>query len=148
MEPELVVLGIATRGTEDAIQVCLDRLDELGLLRDPVAARRALLEREAAHTTALGGGVAVPHATLAGLERPLLVLGIAPAGIAFGPAGVDPVHVVFLLLSPPSWTGRHIKLLARIARLVRHPGFVRRLAAGPSAEAVLEEVGSVDAEHV
>src|ERR1019366_4153584 len=44
---------------------------------------RAVLEREATASTGLGDDVAVPHAVIAGLPRPVLALGLAPAGVDF-----------------------------------------------------------------
>src|SRR5690606_26696886 len=108
----------------------------------------ALLAREAAHTTAMGNGVAVPHTTVAGLDRPLLLVAVSRDGVRYGPAGLEPIRVFFLLLSPPERAGLHIKLLARIARLVRHPGLVRRLEEAASPDAVFQELERVDAQHV
>lgn len=148
IRPELVVLNLAARGVRDALHALVGRIREQGIVADPDALEAALLTREAVHTTAMGSGVAVPHATVTGLERPVMMVAVAPDGVAFGPVGLDPVRVFFVVLSPPNQTALHIKLLARIARLVRHPGFIQRLERAGSAEDLLEELERVDAEHV
>ena len=148
LRPDLVILGLKGRGAADAIHTLVERIGSKGVVPDPGALESALLAREAAHTTAMGSGVAVPHATIEGLERPVVAVAVSADGVAFGPVGLDPVHVFFVLLSPPDQTGLHIKLLARIARLVRHPGLVAGLRDASSESAVLETLTSVDAGHI
>lgn len=148
LRPELVILDLRARGVEDAIHTLVDRLHGEGVVSDRDALEHSLLEREAVHTTALGHGVAVPHTTLPQLEEPVVLVAVAPDGTAFGPTGLDPVKVFFLLLSPANRTGGHIKLLARICRLVRHPGFIEGLGRAESVDALLDEVGRVDRAHV
>lgn len=114
--------------------------------RDEV--ERGLVAREAAHTTVMGQGMALPHATIGGLDRPVLLVALAPEAIQFGPEDTEPVRLFFVLLSPPGREGEHIKLLARICRLVRHPGFVEELATCTGAGEVLETIRRVDEEHV
>ncbi|HEX7118902.1 MAG TPA: PTS sugar transporter subunit IIA [Longimicrobiales bacterium] len=148
LRPELVLLDLKAKGVQDAIQAMVGRIRMQDVVADAAELERALLDRESVHTTAMGSGVAVPHATVHGLGRPVVAVAISRDGVAFGPVGLDPVHVFFVLLSPPDQTGLHIKLLARIARLVRHPGFVARLRHATNAESVLEALEHVDAGHV
>ena len=147
LEPELVLLDLRTTGVEDTLTVLVDRLREVHGIQEPDAVVRALGEREAAHSTSLGNGVALPHATVSGIERPVVLVGVAPEGVAFG-AESEPVTVFFVLLSPVAEAGTHIKLLARIVRLVRRPGFVASLQEADSGEALTEAVARVDALHV
>ncbi len=148
LRPELVVLDLKARGVNDSIHALVGRMAAQHVVGDPAALEDALLAREAAHTTAMGSGVAVPHATVAGLDRPIVMVAISKEGVAFGPVGLDPVHVFFVLLSPPNQSGLHIKLLARIARLVRHPGFIPDLRRAGTPDTVLEKLERVDAGHV
>lgn len=145
---DLVVLDLSSVGLEDTLEALVGRLRQRGVLPEEVALVDALLARERAHTTVMGGGVAVPHANVSGLQGPLVMVALSPAGASFGPAGSDPVHVFFVLLSPPDHAGAHIKLLARIARLLRHPGFVDELRSARSRDDVLEKIARVDAEHL
>ncbi len=117
-------------------------------MEDSAALEGLLLSQEAVHTTAMGAGVAIPHATMAGLDYPALMVALAPGGTDFGPTGLDPVHLFFLLLSPEDQMGLHIKLLARITRLIRHPGFIERLRSARSSTELIEEFERVDADHV
>jgi mannitol/fructose-specific phosphotransferase system IIA component (Ntr-type) len=79
-------------------------------------ARDAVLERELVAPTGLGDEVAIPHAAVEGLDRPLLALGRAPHGIDFDAPDGRPARIVFLLLIPPKAYEEEVRILASIAR--------------------------------
>ncbi len=126
----------------------VSRLHSAGLVKAVEPVVDLLRTRETAHTTTLESGVAIPHSMLQGLDRSLLAIAVAPDGTTFGPPELEPVRLFFLLLSPPDEGGLHIKMLARIVRLLRHPGTLDVLANAPTPEALLAEVERVEAQHV
>jgi mannitol/fructose-specific phosphotransferase system IIA component (Ntr-type) len=85
------------------------------------SARDAVLERELLDSTGVGDEVAIPHAALEGLDRPLLALGRAPGGIDFGAHDGRPARLVFLLLIPPGDNAEEVRILASIARATIDP---------------------------
>lgn len=143
-----VLLGLEASDRADALRTVAERLAAQGLVPDAEAVSTALLVRETAHTTSLGNGVAVPHASVAGLAEPVFVVAVFSEGVPFGEAPLEAIRVLFLLLSPPERSRMHIRLLARVARLVRHPGFIDAIVHAPDAATVLHEIERVDAEHV
>ena len=95
----------------------------------------ALMEREAAASTGVGHGVALPHAIVPGVPRVSGVfLRLKPA-IDFQAVDDEPVDLVLALLAPPSDAGEHLRALARAARALRSSELRRqlRLAGGPDA---------------
>jgi Kef-type K+ transport system membrane component KefB/mannitol/fructose-specific phosphotransferase system IIA component (Ntr-type) len=80
------------------------------------ASRAAVIERELVAPTGLGDEVAIPHAAVEGLARPLLALGRAPRGIDFDAPDGRPARVIFLLLIPPKAYEHEVRILASIAR--------------------------------
>lgn len=147
LRTDLVLPGIRAGDAAEALGQLAQEVARRGVVHDAGALRDALLVREAAHTTSLGNGVAVPHATLPGIAQSVIGIAVVPEGVPFG-SPPESVGVVFLLLSPPDRSSLHIRLLARIARLVRHPDFVQRIRRADSAQRIVEEVERVDAEHV
>jgi len=109
---------------------------------------QSLLAREEAHTTCLGKGIAVPHATHPGLANPLLLVATAEEPLPFGPPETDPVGLFFVLLSPPGSEGEHIKLLARICRLAQHEEDLEEIHAANDARSLLSAVVRLDSSHV
>jgi Kef-type K+ transport system membrane component KefB/mannitol/fructose-specific phosphotransferase system IIA component (Ntr-type) len=115
-----------------------------GMLGDRVArVSRAVLDREADAPTGLGDEVAVPHAVIAGLERPLLALGFAPGGVDFNASDGLPAKIVFLLLMPPRAHDQEVRILAQIARAVIEATARERLLRArsmPEVAALLSEL--------
>ncbi|NOY74490.1 MAG: PTS transporter subunit EIIA [Kiritimatiellaeota bacterium] len=61
---------------------------------------RLVLERERASSTALGNGIAFPHARVKGLRHPLIAMGIVSAGVDFNAIDKNPVKLAVLFLFP------------------------------------------------
>ncbi|RMG15832.1 MAG: amino acid permease [Planctomycetota bacterium] len=100
----------------------------------------ALWAREEKQSTALGKGVAVPHATIDALDRLHVELWLLGEPIDFEKEGEDPVDVVFVVLSPPGLRRRHLRALARIGHLILLPEFLSCLRAARSPEDIRDLV--------
>jgi Ca2+-transporting ATPase len=74
---------------------------------------KALLERESADSTALGRGIAFPHARLDGLKEPVALLALSRKGVDFHAKDKHPVHLFFLFLTPREATETHLQILSR-----------------------------------
>ncbi len=139
--PSVVRVDLAASGRDDVLRRLVADLHAAGAVRDEGETLRKLVEREAVATTALGGGIALPHArTTSCLDPHLAVARLAPA-VDFGAADGLPVDLVFLLLGPPEAPGEHVKLLARIAKLAQRQSALAELRRAPderSFRAVLD----------
>lgn len=82
---------------------------------------KALFDREAVTTTAIGGGIAVPHARLAHLDQCSITLGIAPHGIPWNARDEQPVSLIVLIAAREQERTEHLRLLAAVATLLRDP---------------------------
>ena len=102
-------------------------------------ARDAVLERELVAATGLGDEVAIPHAAVEGLDKPLLALGRSTHGIDFDAPDGRPARFVFLLLIPPKEYENEVRILASIARAT----YDARARADLVAASGLEEVTRV-----
>jgi Kef-type K+ transport system membrane component KefB/mannitol/fructose-specific phosphotransferase system IIA component (Ntr-type) len=78
----------------------------------------AVLEREMDAPTGLGDDVAIPHAAVEGLKRPVVALGLSDEGIDFDAPDGRAARIVFLLLLPPKSFEREVRVLAGLARSV------------------------------
>lgn len=149
LEPAYVLTGLQATDRAGVVRELASHLAErvdVALSRETV--EEEILRRERAHTTCMGDEVAVPHATLEGLDEPLLMIARSETPIPYGPAGEEPVRFFFVLLSPPEKKREHIKLLARICRFVRLRGFLDDLREAADAEGIVEVVRRADREHV
>jgi mannitol/fructose-specific phosphotransferase system IIA component (Ntr-type) len=142
--PDRVLIGLDATDAASALHAMTAPLASGGAAASADELFDALLMREQAHTTALDCGVAAPHATMPGVHEPVMLIATARRPVAFGPEGSPPVRLFFLLLSPPSQAGLHIRLLARIARLVRREGFVDQLVNARTRDELLARLASAE----
>ncbi|MGD2215404.1 MAG: PTS sugar transporter subunit IIA [Gemmatimonadales bacterium] len=147
LKPELVILDLQTAGVEDTLHDMVSNLAGQKLVEDERPVLEALLKREADQSTGIGGGVAIPHCVYPELSSTIIELAFSKKGIDFLSLDEKPVHTIFLLLSPPANSGTHIKLLARIARLMRQPDILDELLSAGSAEEVIDRIRQFDEQH-
>jgi nitrogen PTS system EIIA component len=83
----------------------------------------SLVGREAVGSTALGCGVAVPHARVKGLSRPIAAFVRMKFAIPFDAPDGKPVSDLFVLLVPQQATDAHLLLLAEVAAMCCDPAF-------------------------
>ena len=92
-----------------------------------------LLERERLGSTGIGGGIAIPHGRLAGIDKPHGLFARLAHPVDFDSIDERPVDVVFLLVAPEGAGADHLKALARVSRLLRDRSLVEKLRATESA---------------
>ena len=87
----------------------------------------AIEERESVLTTGIGFGVAIPHARSAAVKELTVVGGVSETAVPFDAIDGEPCRLFFLIVGPDASAGLHVKLLSRIARLVRRENVRQRL---------------------
>jgi PTS system nitrogen regulatory IIA component len=99
-----------------------------------------LRTREALGSTAFGGGAAIPHARLSGLDQCVAMLARLPQPIDWQASDGQPVDIVVLLLSPDNNSADHLKALARISRTLRDPATLPALRAAADAAGLMAAI--------
>jgi len=140
MDPRLVELELTDGGTREVLRQLVDRLGQAGIVANTSEAYERLLEREQVMSTGIGGGIAIPHARTAEVKRTVVALGRSVGGVPFDAIDGKPVDVVFLILGSPDSSAEHVKVLARIARLVKQQGFHDAALDATTVEQLLEAV--------
>jgi len=105
---------------------------------------RVLLERERLGSTGIGGGIGIPHGKLANLESLIMGFGLSRKGVDFESMDGRPTHLFFLLITPENSTGLHLKLLARISRILKNDSFKKKLMKATGSDEVFSIIGEVD----
>ncbi len=93
----------------------------------------SLLQREALGTTAVGEGIAVPHARVENLESLVMAMVRFKKGVGFGSLDNAPVHLLFLVLAPEESTETHLRALAKVVTVLKNKETREKLlqASGP-----------------
>jgi len=107
---------------------------------------RVLMDRERLGSTGIGGGVGIPHGKLKELESLVLGFGLSRKGVDFESMDSRPTHIFFLLVTPENSTGLHLKLLARISKILKHDPFRERLLNAADNEEIYSIIKEEDEE--
>lgn len=131
-------LDLLTSSREEAISELLDLLFEKEAITKPEELLKGILQREKRVSTNVGRGVALPHMMTEQVDEIIIVVGRSKEGIDFSSHLVRrPVHVIFLMLSPPEKREDYLQTLACLARLLRNRKLVQDFLEVPTpAEAV------------
>jgi len=140
----------------EAILIDLKSKDKIGILNELVepAARitgidhkemvQVLMERERLGSTGIGGGIGIPHGKLKNLDKLVLGFGLSREGVDFESMDGRPTHIFFLLITPEHSTDLHLKLLARVSRLLKKEPLKEMLMKAKSADEVVSIIGEDD----
>ena len=101
---------------------------------EPSAVAAAVLSRERIMSTGIGHEVAVPHARIDGLKKPVLVLGHSPKGVDFDSPDGEPARRICLLLTPREDLTAQLQIIGQVARTFK----------APEARRVVYESSSID----
>jgi len=133
--PHALATGLSVNGKKPLFQK-IAQLAASAYGLDPDMVAEALSDREKLGSTGFGGGIAIPHAKIPGLQKMSAVVVLLEPALAFDAVDDAPVDVVFALLSPTDSGAEHLKTLARVSRYLREDAHVARLRGAKSAEAL------------
>ena len=141
---------------KEAININLTARDKKGVLDElaaPVASAagatkdqlvKVLMERERLGSTGIGGGIGIPHGKLKNLNSLMLGFGLSRQGVNFESMDGRPTHIFFLLLTPEDSAGIHLKLLARISRMLKNEDFKERLMHSQTSDDIVAAISEED----
>ena len=130
----------ALREMSEALQGSVEGLSSSVLLQE-------LLEREKLGTTAMGDGIAIPHAKLESLDRLLASFALSRGGIDFESVDGKPTHLFFMLVAPGKEGSAHLLTLARLSRLLMGEEFRARLREIQSTDELFRAFEEEESRH-
>lgn len=133
-----IVLDFPPLGKEELLEAIVRHLDSNGLIKKYEQTLQHVIERENVMSTGIGHGVAIPHAYTDGVDR--LVAGFfrTSEGVDFNALDGKAVDLIFVILGPKESRRDHIKVLAKISRLLNHENFRNGLRKASDADAVFD----------
>ncbi|WP_066833275.1 PTS fructose transporter subunit IIABC [Collinsella ihumii] len=142
-----VKLGVAAATQADAIDVLVDLHDASGTISDREKYRAAVLERESQFSTAVGEGVAIPHAKTDAVVRPGLAAITVPAGVDWNAPDGKPSDLIFMIAAPEGQANVHLEVLAKLSMLLMHEDFADALRAAKTVDEFLSVIDTAEAAH-
>ncbi len=117
LSPQAVELGVSVASKSDAIEKLISLHEGAGNLADVQAYREAILAREAQGTTAIGEGMAIPHAKTDAVAHPALSAITVPGGVDYDAPDGQPSKLLFMIAAPSDGEV-HLEVLARLMTML------------------------------
>jgi nitrogen PTS system EIIA component len=133
-----VVIDLQSQSKKEVLKELVGVLSRAHKLKMPEAVLNALMEREELGSTGIGQGIAIPHGKSDTVEEVVAALGISKKGIDFDALDGENVYLFFLLVAPTDASGTHLKVLAKVSRLLKDKFFRQALRDAKVPEDVLK----------
>ncbi|MFO7534250.1 MAG: PTS sugar transporter subunit IIA [Kiritimatiellia bacterium] len=140
LHPEDICLPLCSDSSRAAIETLVRHIHTRHGGFDPAAAAAAVEAREKVMPVIMERELAMLHARLPELTRPLLAVGVCPNGIPMSPPA-EPVKVVVLTLIPSGDPNLYLRILAATTKALRAPQAIARIAAAHTPDEVLAVLG-------
>lgn len=141
IDPQAIALDLPSRSKKQLFRNLAERVAPLiGRAAELVVS--VLGERERLGSTGFGGGIAIPHGKITGLDRVRGFVVRLAEPIDYDAIDRMPVDIVFMLLSPEDAGAEHLKALARVSRALRDRELLDRLRGAGSTDAIFALLSS------
>ncbi|MEI7636254.1 MAG: PTS sugar transporter subunit IIA [Syntrophus sp. (in: bacteria)] len=134
LKKEFILEQLTSRTKRDVLQELADVILSERAGYHPEETVNILLEREKLGSTGIGDGIAIPHGKLNIIDALAISFGRSQRGIDFNAMDGKPAHLFFLLLAPENAAGQHLKMLAKLSRMLKDATFRKNLLEATSRE--------------
>ncbi len=145
LSPEAILTDLQARDKKGALEELVAPVAQQAGV-SPEEMVRVLMDRERLGSTGIGEGIGIPHGKMKNLESLYLGVGLSRKGIDFESIDGKPAHIFFLLVTPENSTGLHLKVLARISRILKNEPFREKLLEAADRDEIYEAIRKEDEE--
>jgi len=124
---EFINANLSARNKDEALAELISTIIQGGIKLKHSSIIEILTQRESLGSTGIGDGVAIPHGKIPELDEIIVAFGRSTEGIPFDSLDGKPVHLFFLLLAPENSSGQHLKILAKISKMLKDVDFRKKL---------------------
>lgn len=137
LKPEAITLSLDISSKDDAINALIGLHAAAGNLKDKDAYKAAILAREEQGSTAIGDGIAVPHAKTSAVKAPALAAITVKNGVDYGAPDGKPSDLLFMIAATEDGDV-HLEILSRLMVMLMDPDFTAKLRAAQSVDEFLQ----------
>lgn len=138
LKKESVELHVKVSGKESAIDRLVDLMGKGGRLNDKAVYKEEILKRETHGSTAVGEGIAIPHAKTAAVKEAGLAAMVVPEGVDYEAFDGVPAKLIFMIAAPEGGADLHLEALSRLSTLLMDTDFREDLMNAQSKEEFLK----------
>ncbi len=139
---EFIIENKELKSRDDVFAIIADNLISNNIQIDRNEVINKLIEREELSSTGFEAGIAIPHAKINGLDKPLITV-VKPSKINWPSMDGEPTDLVLNILVPLDGADDHLQILGALTRKLINPEFVNQLKMSDADETV-ELINSID----
>lgn len=147
LRPEGIKINAVPSDQMDAIDQLVALQDASGNIADTVEYKKAILAREGEFSTAVGDGIAIPHAKTKAVKRPGLAAMTLAKGVDWKAPDDAPATLAFMIAAPEGQNNVHLEMLAKLSQLLMHEEFANALRSAKTPEELLATIDRGEAER-
>ncbi len=140
-----IELNVSVASKDEAIDRLIALHEKAGNLKDAAKFKEEILKREGLSSTAIGEGIAVPHAKSAAVKAPALSLITVPSGIDYGAPDGKPSDLLFMIAATEDGDV-HLEILSRLMVMLMDADFANALRKAKSAAELLKIIDDKETE--
>lgn len=146
LSKDSILLNASPKNKAEAIDLLVDLQVKGGKITDREAYKQGILAREENGSTAVGEGIAIPHAKNAAVKAPSLAAMTVPEGVDYEALDDEPSNLLFMIAAPSDGGDVHLEVLSRLMVILMDEDFRAKLLAAESKEAFLQVIDEMERE--
>ena len=147
LKKESIELGVKVPDKNAAIDKLISLMNAGGRLNSTQGYKEGILAREALGSTAIGEGIAIPHAKVVAVKEPGLAAMVVPDGVDYEAFDGSLANLIFMIAAPAQGDDVHLQALSRLSTLLMNPGFKESLIAAKDTDEFLDIIDKAEKER-
>ena len=147
LKKESIELGVKVADKNAAIDKLISLMNAGGRLNSIQGYKEGILAREALGSTAIGEGLAIPHAKVDAVKEPGLAAMVVPEGVDYEAFDGSLANLIFMIAAPAAGDDVHLQALSRLSTLLMNPGFKESLIGAKDADEFLDIIDKAENER-
>ena len=148
LKKEHIIDNLVSTDKASTLEELSSFLKNKGLVLNKETLLNALMGRELLGSTGIGENVAIPHAKISEIDQIITMFGRSIKGIEFDSLDKKPVHFIYLVLAPMNSSGQHLKVLARISRLLKNKPLRESIISATETNQIYSIIADEDSKYI
>lgn len=146
LRPESISLNASPKSKSEAIDMLVDLQVNGGCISDKDEYKKGIIAREEHGSTAVGEGIAIPHAKNKGVKAPSLAAMTVPEGVDYEALDDEPSNLLFMIAAPEGGGDVHLDVLAKLMTILMDEDFRVKLLAAKDKSEFLKIIDDMETE--
>lgn len=146
LKKESIQLHATPKSKSEAIDMLVELQVKGGCISDKDEYKKGILAREEHGSTAVGEGIAIPHAKNKGVKAPSLAAMTVPDGVDYEALDDEPSNLLFMIAAPEGGGDVHLDVLAKLMTILMDEDFIARLISATDKDEFLKIIDDMETE--